>query len=89
MPADSKEWRKQDKRMGRGDTALAVACLGGDERYSMVELLSNEQYGAETINMASQVHTARLMRCRAAARRATHLITAPQPPHPDPGACAG
>ena len=54
-----KEWRKQDKRMGRGDTALAVACLGGDERYSMVELLSNEQYGAETINIASQV------RCRA------------------------
>lgn len=41
--------------MGRGDTALAVACLGGDERYEMVELLSNDQYGRGTINMVSDV----------------------------------
>lgn len=35
----------KQSRLGRGDTALGIACLGGDSRYDMVKLLSSPKYG--------------------------------------------
>lgn len=43
---------RDKKKVVKGDTALAVACLGGDERYDMVKLLSADKYRM-TINMMS------------------------------------